>query len=327
MKEFTVRASDKGIRLDKQLFKILSSAGSGFVYKMLRKKNITLNGKKATGNERLVSGDVIRLYLSDETFEKMSKGKQTACIENAPGFDLKPLIIYEDDDVMLINKPSGMLSQQSSSEDVSVNEICIRYLYDKGEADDESLKIFKPSICNRLDRNTSGIVIFAKTYSAARAFAMLLKEHRLSKYYKCFVKGRVTEGLTINGFLVKDGRTNKVRICEENAGSAMHIVTSYRPVEIYSDHTLLEVNLITGKPHQIRAHLSSVTHPVLGDPKYGDPVINGVLKQKYGISSQMLHAYKLSIPEDVPEGIRHLKLKTFEAPLPDEFSKLCTDRI
>ncbi|MBR6469413.1 MAG: RluA family pseudouridine synthase [Lachnospiraceae bacterium] len=322
MKEYVIEEANEGLRLDKQLFKILNNAGTGFVYKMLRKKNITLNGGKASGSEHLKTGDVIRIYLSDDTFALMSIDKTENIGKVSSCYDLKKMIIYEDRDIIILNKPSGMLSQKVSPDDVSINELCLKYLMDKGETDNSSLKVFKPSICNRLDRNTSGIVIFAKTYSCASTVSKLLKEHMLGKYYKCMVAGKVIDGMTLDGFLIKDEHTNKVTISNSYVNGASRILTSYRPLESYDDRTLLEVKLLTGRSHQIRAHLASISHPVLGDHKYGDKKLNRLLRDKYGISSQMLHAYKLEFPEDMPGVLSYLGSRFFIAPVPEEFAFL-----
>ncbi|MCR5357318.1 MAG: RluA family pseudouridine synthase [Lachnospiraceae bacterium] len=322
MKEYVIGPLNEGLRLDKQLIKILNNAPAGFVYKMLRKKNITLNGKKASGSERLKSGDIIRIFLSDDTFDLMSSDRSGVIVSDTHGVDFADFIIYEDIDIIILNKPSGLLSQRASKDDISVNELGLKYLMDKGEIDKETLKVFKPSICNRLDRNTSGIMIFAKTYICANAVSAMLKDHSLKKHYKCFVSGKVNERVTLDGFLIKDERTNRVSVLNRSVPGSSRIVTSYEPAKSYDDHTLIDVELITGKTHQIRAHLASVKHPILGDAKYGDRGLNDILRSKYGITSQMLHAGSLTMPCDMPKGLKHLEARTFLAPLPDEFNKM-----
>ncbi len=300
MKEYIIGPGDEGIRLDKQLLKILDNAGSGFVYKMLRKKNITLNDKKASGNEHLVKGDVIKIYLSDETFDKFSHGKKTV-IDTPPagqGLDIsiEDRIVYEDDDILMVNKPSGLLSQKASAGDISINELCISYLKDKGEINDESLLLFKPSICNRLDRNTSGLIIFAKNYRAASLFAKALKDRTIHKYYLCIVKGMIDKEGHASAYLIKDERSNRVRISDHMSEGASHISTAYRPLSAKNGYSLLEVELITGKSHQIRAQMAHLNHPLIGDNKYGDRKLNEELKKRFGTVSQVLHAYRLVIP-------------------------------
>ena len=180
MKQFTISPNESGQRFDKYLKKLLSNASGSFVYKMLRKKNITLNDRKADGTEKLNAGDLVKLFLSDETFEKFSGKDET----NSGYMKLKSIdsgrlqVVYEDDDVIIINKPSGMLSQKAVPEDISANEYILSYLIRKGALSEEQLKTFKPSICNRLDRNTSGLLIAGKTLKGlqtmAEAFPMVL---------------------------------------------------------------------------------------------------------------------------------------------------------
>ncbi len=312
MKEFSVAPSDEGRRLDKHIMHILPNAPSSFVYKMLRKKNIVLNDAKASGNEILSGGDSIRFYLSDETFEKFAKGS-----EETPDLShLMPPVIYEDDDFLIVNKPSGMLSQRAKADDTSLNEICLSYV--RAGASYEDSASFTPSICNRLDRNTSGIVTFAKTYRAAKILSKAFRDHTLGKYYRCVAKGNVKEA-DLEGFLVKDEQTNKVRLVSEKSGGDF-IKTMIRPLRTNGDVTLVDIKLITGKTHQIRAHLASCNTPVVGDPKYGDRSFNEKYRKSFGIRSQMLVCHKLVIPDD--NSFLGLSGKTFEIPMPEEFEKV-----
>lgn len=325
MKEFVIEKKDAGLRLDKQLLKILSECNPSFIYKMLRKKNITLNGAKAYGNERLNAGDTIRIFFSDETFSKLSGNRINKIYDDTLGYDIRSFILYEDENIILFDKPSGLLSQKAREGDISINELCIKYLVDKGEISADEPTVFKPSVCNRLDRNTSGIIIFAKNYAASASMALLLKSRKLEKYYKCIVKGKLKESRRIEGYLVKDERNNTVRISAEKTDEGAHIVTEYAPLKICDEFTLLEVKLITGKSHQIRAHLAGNGYPILGDNKYGDRKLNAFLKKKYGINDQMLHSYKLVMPNELPECIGSLSGMSFEAPLPDDFNRLLNE--
>lgn len=325
MKEYIISNDGAGCRLDKQLLKILKNCSNGFIYKMLRKKNITLNGLKAAGSEHLKNGDIIRIYFSDDTFDRLSGITEHREISGDLGFDPSSLIIFENSDIMILNKPPGLLSQKAVSSDISLNEICLKYLKDKGELTDERLAMFKPSICNRLDRNTSGLVIFAKTYISACAVSSMFKDRGIHKFYKCPVKGMIMQEERIEGYLKKDRASNKVSINEEPSVGANQIVTEYRPISYGNDITLLEVRLITGKSHQIRAHLSSIGHPVIGDHKYGDPEINDIVRKQFGIKHQMLHAYRLVMPDKLPGALHGLEGMIFEAPLPDKFERLLNE--
>ena len=308
MKLITVHKQEEGQRLVKLLGAYLKEAPNSFFYKMLRKKNITLNGKKADGTEKLKCGDEIRLFLSDETYEKFA-GK----VQPKEKFPMAKLnIVYEDSNVIFINKPAGMLSQKSVPSDVSLNEYLLGYLEKSGQWKQEESKAFRPSVCNRLDRNTSGMVICGKSMAGLQQMAALLKDRSLHKYYLCLVKGVMTESQHLEGYLLKDENSNQVKIFQKETEGAAHIITEYEPLYTDGEVTLLKVTLVTGKSHQIRAHLSSIGHPIIGDPKYGERKVNAFFRETHGIKNQMLHAWKLTFPE-LAEPLDNLSEKSFEA--------------
>ena len=308
MKLITVHKQEEGQRLVKLLGAYLKEAPNSFFYKMLRKKNITLNGKKADGTEKLKCGDEIRLFLSDETYEKFA-GK----VQPKEKFPMAKLnIVYEDSNVIFINKPAGMLSQKSVPSDVSLNEYLLGYLEKSGQWKQEESKAFRPSVCNRLDRNTSGMVICGKSMAGLQQMAALLKDRILHKYYLCLVKGVMTESQHLEGYLLKDENSNQVKIFQKETEGAAHIITEYEPLYTDGEVTLLKVTLVTGKSHQIRAHLSSTGHPIIGDPKYGERKVNAFFRETHGIKNQMLHAWKLTFPE-LAEPLDNLSEKSFEA--------------
>ena len=290
MKEITISANDSGRRLDKYLQVLLCNCGSSFIYKMLRKKNIVLNDHKASGKELLQKDDIVKLYFSDESYEKF-----TNRMSPETGLDAQmPPIVYEDDDIMIVDKPSGMLSQRSSSLDTSLNEICISYLYKKGEFIEGSENTFVPSICNRLDRNTSGLVTFAKTYRGARILSQAFRNRTIHKYYECIVVGSIDKDIHLRGSLKKDEKTNKVSVSTDMSGDL--IETKIHPIVSGDKLSRLEILLITGKTHQIRAHLASIGHPILGDFKYGNRAVNENYRREFGIDSQMLACCRLEFP-------------------------------
>ena len=315
MKSIIVNQNEAGQRLDKLLGKYLNLAGKGFLYKMLRKKNITLNGKKCTGSEKLNQGDEIRLFLSDETMEKFSQ----VTVQQVG--KVKLAIVYEDAHVLFINKPSGMLSQKAKDRDESLVEYVTGYLLDTGALTREELRGFRPSVCNRLDRNTSGLVAAGKSLAGLQILSELFRDRSLRKYYLCVVAGPVQEGQLIDGYLTRDEKNNQVTIHREPVAGSDRILTGYEPLCSREGFTLLRVHLITGKTHQIRAHLASVGHPIAGDYKYGDPAVNGQVKKLYGVRSQMLHSWKLVFPQ-VREPLAYLGGKSFEAPVPEEFGRM-----
>ena len=304
------------------LIKHLPKAAPSFIYKMLRKKNITLNGKKATGNELLKSGDYIEIFFSDETYDKFRGAltEESDVSSYVDAFDrLKGIkVIYEDSDIVICNKPVGVLSQKASASDVSLNEWLIGYLLDSNEISAESLKDFKPSICNRLDRNTAGIVLCSKSLKGSRALSGLIKERKLDKYYLALVKGAGIKETTLSGNLTKDTSSNKVRV---NLNDDEEIKTDIKPLSDNGRITLVEAKLYTGKTHQIRASLAANGHPLIGDYKYGDKALNDEYKREYGLESQFLMCYKVKFLEDT-NGLDAVANREFEADLPLIFDEI-----
>jgi 23S rRNA pseudouridine955/2504/2580 synthase len=323
MKVITITKNEAGQRLDKLLAKYLNLAPKSFLYKMLRKKNITLNGKKADGSEKTSLGDEVKLFLSDETIEKFSSVKlPEVSLPKKGETPVKLDILYEDEDLLLINKPCGMLSQKAEATDVSLVEHLTRYLLESGSLTTEMMRTFRPSICNRLDRNTSGIVAAGKSLAGLQKMGEVFKDRSLHKYYLCLVKGKVEEEQLISGYLTKNNRTNQVRITRtKEEPQAQPIRTRYCPISVSEGATLLEVELITGRSHQIRAHLSSIGHPILGDGKYGDPVLNERLRKRFGLKHQLLHSWRLCMPQFEGD-FHHLSGKIFTARPPKEFDHI-----
>ncbi|MDR7814032.1 RluA family pseudouridine synthase [Lacrimispora sp.] len=318
MQSLIVSKNEAGQRLDKLLSKYLNLAEKSFLYKMMRKKNITLNGRKCEGSEKLAEGDEVKLFLSDETIEKFSQLK----LQEVKKVSLN--IIYEDEHILLVNKPAGMLSQKAKESDESLVEYMIDYLVSGGQLSTEQLRSFRPSVCNRLDRNTSGLVVCGKSLPGLQLMSASFKDRSLHKYYQCVVKGQISDKQVITGYLTKSEATNQVTVHIQEVPGSAPIVTEYEPVKWHEGYTLLKVTLITGRTHQIRAHLSSIGHPIVGDYKYGDSRVNEEAKKLYHIQSQLLHSYQLTFPE-LPEPLAYLSGRTFYAPLPKTFSKICRD--
>ena len=308
MKELKIDVNDSNQRFDKYLKRVLSEASSSFIYKMLRKKNITLNDKKADGTEKLNTGDIVKIWFSDETYSKMTgAGERDELYHSLKEVAHNINVIYEDDEMIIINKPAGIKSQKDTPSDISINEMAISYLINEKSLTEESFKHFHPSICNRLDRNTSGIVLFAKTLKAAQELGEALKERSCKKLYRAVVLGNIEQNQQIEGFLSKDEATNKVSITHTETKDSKPIKTAYRPISHVGDKfTLLEIHLITGRTHQIRAHLASIGHPILGDNKYGNTSIN----KKENVRGQLLHAYSIEFEDG----------RKFVCDLPREFN-------
>lgn len=322
MRQISISEHEAGQRLDRLLAKLFSQAGKGFLYKMLRKKNIVLNGKRAEGNESLKQGDVITVYFSEETYEKLSAGTAKEKVEEKKTTrKLIPKVVYEDKNVLILHKPAGMLSQKAEETDDSLVDYVQDYLLESGSLSKERLQTFRPGICNRLDRNTEGLVIAGKTILGLQTMSELLRSRNLDKYYLCVVKGMVERPMCLKGYLKKDEKRNQVTVGKGPEGEP--IETEYRPLAVTGTGTLLEVKLITGKSHQIRAHLASVGHPIAGDVKYGDEVFNREMKERFGVRHQMLLAYRMVFPalhEDFA-GLSKTEVKTVLPPIFEHFCK------
>ncbi|MDY2791058.1 MAG: RluA family pseudouridine synthase [Lachnospiraceae bacterium] len=320
MKEIVVTQKEAGQRMDKLLGKVLNHCSKSFLYKMLRKKNIKLNNKKAEGRELLAAGDTIQIFFSDETFEKFSQ-KETVSLPILPE---QFHVLYEDSDVLIFEKWKGVLSQKAQKDDISMNEYFLAYLYEKQRISEETRKTFTPSIANRLDRNTTGLMIGGITLRGSQVMAKALKDRTIGKYYYAYVLGTVKESCHLRGYIKKSEEKNEVRILTEKeamvAGAVSPIETEYEVIGYNSERSLLKVHLLTGKTHQIRAHLASIGHPIIGDYKYGERKVNEQYKKTERISSQLLHAGILTFPENFP--LNGLAGKTITSKLPDAFLRL-----
>lgn len=321
MRDLTIGKNEAGQRMDKYLKKYFPEAGSGFLYKMLRKKNILLNEKKADGKEILKQGDSIRLYLAEDTIEKFrGTNKETEKLEHLTS-KVSLDVIYEDEHVAMIQKPAGMLSQKAKPTDESLVEYFQKYLLETGKITKQELETFHPAPCNRLDRNTSGLVLCGKTLAGLQALSEALKMRTMKKYYLAFVRGRVTAPGQEKAWLLKDQKTNRVTVKKEELPGASVIETAWEPIWENGKETLLKVELITGKSHQIRCHLASLGHPLAGDPKYGNPDWNRQLQQEYGLKRQFLHAWCVEFPE--MEGVlKPLSGNRYEAALPQDLKRI-----
>lgn len=293
MKEIKIGVNEANQRLDKLIHKYLRNAGTGFIYKMIRKKNITLNDKRCEGNEILNEGDIVKLWLSDDTIEKFRMSESAKSESNDSGLHAdqnrgagklrddphrlaaEMKVVYEDEDIIVFNKPAGLLSQKAIPSDISVNDVLLS-MYPPTET-------FTPSICNRLDRNTSGLIICGKSLRGLQDSSEMLRNRKAHKDYIAVVEGVLSQGSEIK---------------TEVEGKELH--SEVRPISIDGNHTYVMVRLYTGKTHQIRIHLSGIGFPILGDRKYG----NGK-----GAKRQLLHAFRLTMPDG----------KVIEAPIPEDF--------
>lgn len=319
MKEVNITGKEENQRLDKFLLKYFNNAPKSFVYKMLRKKRIKFNGKKAEGNEIIKNGDKLQMYIAPETMDSLMSEKEIVKAERHFG------IVYEDDNILVVSKPAGLLSHPESSADKNtlIDQI-LYYLYEKGEYDMSKESSFTPAICNRLDRNTGGIVIAGKNLAAVQAVNKAIAQRKIKKYYITMVRGEFTQEKELFGYHVKDELTNTVKVLKKEAPGAKKIFTKVKPIAVKDKFSLLEIDLITGKSHQIRAHLKSMGYPVIGDRKYGEMRVNTRFKDKYGLNNQFLFAYKIAWHEN--EGVMaYLNGKEFTAVLPDYIENIKRD--
>ncbi|WP_352399602.1 RluA family pseudouridine synthase [Anaerotignum sp.] len=316
MKEIKITKNEENQRLDKFLLKYMNKASKAFIYKMLRKKRIKFNGKKAEGNELLQAGDSLLLYLSEETIASFMEVKVIAEAKRHFG------IVYEDDDILAVAKPAGLLThpEKSDDKDTLIDQVLF-YLYEKGQYVPSPQSAFTPALCNRLDRNTSGIVLAGKTLKGVQGLNEAIRNKQVDKYYLTMVKGEVRNAGEISAFLSKDEGKNQVRISNEAGIDGKESITRYRPLAYNNGFTLVEIHLITGKTHQIRAHMQSIGHPVVGDRKYGDLKVNQQFRQDFALSNQFLHGAKL-VFSDTRGSLAYLKGKTLVAPLPKVFQQI-----
>ena len=289
MREINIGKNDAGQRLDKFLTKALDLP-IGLLYKSIRTKKIKVNRKRAENNTVLMEGDTIQCFLAEEFFSKLDKTDDVSLsFENIkPKLD----IVYEDENIMLLNKRPGVSVHED--EDSKVNTLIAHiqaYLYQKGEYNPKDEQSFAPALCNRIDRNTGGIVIAAKNAEALRVMNEKIREREIDKLYLAAVHGiPVKKEATLTGYLIKDEKLNKVRVFDKNAPrGAKNIITKYKVIATKGSDALIEVELLTGRTHQIRAHMAHIGHPLIGDGKYG---VNRTDKAE-GYKYQALYSYKL----------------------------------
>ncbi len=316
MKEIIITKNEANQRIDRFFKKFFPKASTGFIYKMLRKKRIKLNNKRAKPKMRLEEGDKLQLYIAEKTINKF---KKDITIDNKYE-DIK--VLYEDDNIVLIQKDIGVLCHPAQHNKTNtLSDQLLYYLYKKEEYDPKNEKTFKPSLCNRLDRNTGGIIIGAKNYNSLKVINEAIRKRQIEKYYKCLVKGRINDDFELKGFLVKNEKENKVKVLNKKVDGAKKIHTKVNVIKRTKNYSLLEVNLITGRTHQIRVHLSSNGNPIIGDYKYGDKKQNNIFKNKFGLKSQFLYSYKI-IFKGLKGSLSYLNGKIFESKLEEKLAHI-----
>ena len=284
MKAFTITKNDAGQRVDKILIKMLKTMPKSLVYKSLRKKRIKVNGKRAQENLILNEGDLLEAYINDEFFEQKDEKNAFMQLSSAP---LE--VVYEDENLLVVNKPQGLSVQTdvSSTPDTLIHRIQ-RYLYDKNEFDPNKDQTFAPALAHRIDRNTAGLVLAAKNAETLRILCEKIRDREIHKYYLCITKGHLPKNHdTLRAYHRKDEKQKLAQIFDKPVPGTKDMMTEYKVIKRYRSHDLAEITLITGRTHQIRAHMAHIGHPLLGDGKYGQLGKDPLLKK------QALLAYKL----------------------------------
>ena len=316
-----IGSNEAGQRLDKFLRKLLKDVPLSAIFKGLRKGDIRVNGSKQKEKYSLEEGDIVTIKYIQSNTKKEQKAKQ----ERFKQVDSSSLrIVYEDDNMVLVEKWPGVLVHADEKDGpVTLNDYVLSYLFKKGDYVPENEVTFTPAPCNRLDRNTSGIVFFGKNFESLKLLNEMIRERKVKKYYCALVKGRIKDG-KYEAFITKDEGNNKAKVFLESRKNTKKISMDVKTLESNGAFSLIEIELITGRSHQLRAHLAFLGNPIIGDPKYGAKDLNSFFENKFGLNYQFLYAYKV-IFKDVPEKFMYIKNKTIAEALPPIFKKIKRD--
>ncbi len=312
-----IGTNEAGQRLDKFLRKYLKDVPLSAIFKALRKGDVRINGEKKKENYNLALGDIIEIKYIQSKREKKE--------ENFIKVDPSGLTItYEDNNIVVVEKwPGVLVHPDQKGAEPSLTDYVLSYLHGKGDYLPEKEVTFTPAPCNRLDRNTSGVVIFGKNFEALRGVNEMIREGKVKKYYNALVKGRIKDGL-YKGFISKDESENISKVYDKKMPDTKEIAMEIKTIQSDGAFSFLEIDLITGRSHQIRAHLSHLGNPIIGDFKYGDKKMNSFFDNKFGLNYQFLYAYKLIFRGG--EGkLEYLRNKTIAEGLPPMFKKVKRD--
>ena len=317
--------NEAGRRLDRVLKKILKKASLSLIYRIIR-KDVKVNGKRAAGETLLKQGDVIEILLPDEQLRDLTEKNPEA----VPSARKQFRIVFEDENILVADKPFGLLVHGDRTEKKSTltNQV-ISYLAGTGEYDHNKKGIFAPAPVNRLDRNTTGLVVFGKTLPAVRDLAAMLKgkedgSGKVEKAYLAIVTGGIENKMILKAKMVRDAEKNVTKVLREESENGRLMVTEIVPLKAGKGYTLVEAKLYTGRTHQIRVQLADAGFPVAGDRKYGDRKQNALLYEKYSLKAQLLHAYRLRILSGIG-CLEYLTGKTFQAEPPVRFAEIAED--
>lgn len=296
MFKITITENEAGQRLDRFLKKYFNNATLGVIYKIIR-KDVKVNGKRAGENTMLLAGDELAIYVSDETAANLRKEKTRVKVKK------QFRVAYEDEDILVVEKPFGLLTHGDRTEKKNhlANQV-IDYLIEKGDYNPRTEKTFVPAPANRLDRNTTGLVIFGKNAAALQELNRLIREKdKIHKLYLTIAAGKIQKPIRLRSKMTKDAGRNMISVLDEQEQGKL-METIVRPLQTANfkgrDYTLVEVEILTGRTHQIRAHLAKAGYPIIGDVKYGDKKVNAIIEKEFGLTTQLLHAYKLILECD-----------------------------
>lgn len=310
-----IGANEAGQRADKFARKLLTDVPLSAIYKRFRQGDVKANGKKIKEKYSLVEGDIIE--FRDIITEK--KKETFKRIENS---FLK--ITFEDENILMVEKWPGVLVHSDKKDgDATLTDYVLSHLFDKGDYQPEKEITFTPAPCNRLDRNTSGIVMFGKNFKGLKLLNEMIRERKVEKYYMSMVKGRIKDGI-YEGYIHKNEEANISQVFDEEKPNTKKIAMAVKNIQSCGTFSLIDIQLLTGRSHQLRAHLSHLGNPILGDEKYGDKKLNSFFTNRYGLDYQYLYAYKV-VFKNCPEGLEYMENKTIAESLPPVLKKIKND--